>query len=56
MTGLRAANFVIDHLKVGKPAVILDTEADEPHIALGKAVNRTVRGAIERIGLPQPFL
>lgn len=56
VTGLRAANFVVDHLKAGKPAAILDTEADEPHIAIGKAFNRTVRSMIEGIGLPQPFL
>ena len=56
VTGLRAANLVIGRLGKGQPAPILDTEADEPHLAFGKAAARTLRGLAERVQLPQPFL
>ena len=40
----------------GKPADILDTEPDEPHLVAGKAVARTLRTALERTGLPSLLL
>jgi hypothetical protein len=43
VTGLEAANLVVDYLKQGKPAEILPVEADEPHIQVARAVNKTVR-------------
>ena len=56
VTGLRAATLVTEHLQTGRPAVILDTDADEPHLAVGKAVARTFRQTLERTGLPSLFL
>ena len=56
VTGLRAANLVIKQLGQGIPATILPTEADEPHVALGKAVNRRVKAAIQSFGLRSPLL
>lgn len=50
VTGLEAANQVIQHLATGHTAPILPIEADEPHIAIGRALNRTIRQ------LSQPFL
>ena len=38
VTGLVAASMVCDVLGQGKPAVVLDVEEDEAHIALGKWV------------------
>ena len=40
VTGLTAANLVVEHLGHGRPARLLDTEPDEPHIALGKELNK----------------
>lgn len=56
VTGLRAANMVIDHLGRGTHARILDTEADEPLLAFGKQLFKTVRAGMDRLGIPQPFL
>lgn len=56
VTGLRAANMVIDHLGKGTQAHIRDTEADEPHLAFGKSLFKAVRGGIDQLGIPQPFL
>jgi uncharacterized protein with NAD-binding domain and iron-sulfur cluster len=52
VTGLTAANLVVDSLGVGQQAKILDVEPDEPHIAFGKELNRGVRGVLEAVGLP----
>ena len=56
VTGLRAATLVTEQLHEGQPAVILDTEPDEPHLALGKQVNGAFRRALEQTGLPALFL
>lgn len=40
VTGLEAANLVIQHLRHGKPASILPVEPDEPHIQLLRSLNR----------------
>ena len=56
VTGLRAANLVVDRLGRGSHAVIHDTEADEPHLAAGKALARAFRRGIDALGVPQPFL
>ena len=56
VTGLRAATLVVEQLQQGQPAVILDVEADEPHMAFGKQVNGAFRRALEQTGLPSLFL
>ncbi len=43
VTGLEAANLVISSLGEGTPANILSVEADESHIQVARAINRTVR-------------
>lgn len=43
VTGLEAANLVITYLGEGTPAKILPVEADEAHIQVARAVNKTVR-------------
>ena len=52
VTGLTAANLVVEALGVGQQAKILDVEPDEPHVALGKEIDRGVRGFLEAVGLP----
>jgi uncharacterized protein with NAD-binding domain and iron-sulfur cluster len=43
VTGLEAANFVIDSFDRGRRADIMSIEPDEPHITLSRLVNKTVR-------------
>ncbi len=43
VTGLEAANLVIDRLKQGVKAHILPVEADEPHIRFARTINQQVR-------------
>ncbi|MBD0303811.1 MAG: amine oxidase, partial [Tolypothrix sp. T3-bin4] len=43
VTGLEAAYLVVDYLKQCNPSEILPVEADEPHIQVARAVNKTVR-------------
>ncbi|MDB9314038.1 FAD-dependent oxidoreductase [Spirulina sp. CS-785/01] len=43
VTGLEAANLVIEQFKQGKKADIIPVETDEPHIQLARLVNRSVR-------------
>ncbi|MGG6267976.1 hydroxysqualene dehydroxylase [Leptolyngbya sp. AN03gr2] len=43
VTGLEAANRVIQQFGLGMPAQIIPVEADEPHIAIARNANRTVR-------------
>lgn len=56
VTGLRAANLVIDRLGQGLHANILPVEPDEPYIAALKDANRAVKGALRALGLRSPFL
>ncbi|HEY9829914.1 MAG TPA: FAD-dependent oxidoreductase [Stenomitos sp.] len=44
VTGLEAANIAIAYLGYGRNANIIPVEPDEPHIQLGRAINKTVRG------------
>lgn len=44
VTGLEAANLVIDRLGHGSKAPILPVEVDEPHIQLARTLNQQVRG------------
>ncbi|MBV9390189.1 MAG: FAD-dependent oxidoreductase [Chroococcidiopsidaceae cyanobacterium CP_BM_ER_R8_30] len=44
VTGLEAANLVIERFGHGSKAQILPVEPDEPHIQLARTINQTVRG------------
>lgn len=56
VTGLEAANRVIERLGVGTPATILPIEPDEPHIQLARLANRTFRTWTDQIPLGLPRL
>lgn len=56
VTGLTAANLVIDKCGVGRKAVVLDVEPDEPHIAALKQLDQSVRGTLDVLGIKSPFL
>ncbi len=56
MTGLAAANMVVDTLGVGQNADILPVEADEPHIVAGRLINRPFKSAVKGLGIKSPFL
>lgn len=56
VTGLTAANLVIDKCGVGQKAVVLDVEPDEPHIAALKTVDQSVRGVFDALGIKSPLL
>ncbi|MEG3437640.1 FAD-dependent oxidoreductase [Pannus brasiliensis CCIBt3594] len=55
VTGLEAANLVIDRLKTGEKAAIIPVEPDEPHIQGLRSLNKMFRGSIERF-LPDFWL
>lgn len=42
VTGLEAANLVIDRFRRGNPALILPVEPDEPHIQMARALKQEV--------------
>ncbi|NJK41056.1 MAG: FAD-dependent oxidoreductase [Acaryochloridaceae cyanobacterium SU_2_1] len=56
VTGLEAANHVINRCGQGQPATIIPVEADEPHIQIARGLNQFLRGIesnlIPRWGLP----
>lgn len=56
VTGLTAANLVVERLGVGRKAVVLDVEPDEPHIAAGKQVNQAFRGVLNALSIKSPLL
>ncbi|MDJ0795834.1 MAG: FAD-dependent oxidoreductase [Calothrix sp. MO_167.B12] len=43
VTGLEAANLVVDYLGGGKAANVLPVEADEGHIQVARTINKTLR-------------
>jgi len=55
VTGLEAANGVIEQLRVGMPAPIIPVEPDEPHIEVARTANRTLRDWSSCL-LPFPWL
>ena len=55
VTGLEAANLVVDYLGNGVNANILPVEADEPHIQIGRDINSTVRGIVKSV-IPEFWL
>lgn len=56
VTGLAAANMVIEHLGAGEKAAILPVEPDEVHISAAKQANKQIMGALNLLGLRLPFL
>ena len=54
VTGLEAANLVIDSFGIGTRANIIPIEADEPHIQVARTINQTVRSLTQL--LPNPWL
>ena len=54
VTGLEAANLVIETLG-GNSAQIIPVEADEPHIQLGRVINKNLRQIIDSL-IPQFWL
>ena len=43
VTGLEAANLVVEEFGIGTKANIMPIEADEPHIKIARTINKTVR-------------
>ncbi|MGK7923796.1 MAG: FAD-dependent oxidoreductase [Spirulina sp.] len=43
VTGLEAANRVIERFKIGEKATIIPIEEDEPHIKIARSINKNVR-------------
>ncbi|MGK7873189.1 MAG: FAD-dependent oxidoreductase [Xenococcaceae cyanobacterium] len=43
VTGLEAANLVIERFGIGKKAEIIPVEPDEPHIQVARTINKTLR-------------
>jgi len=43
VTGLEAANLVIEQFNLGVKASIIPIESDEPHIQVARTINRTIR-------------
>ena len=43
VTGLKAANLIVNDLGVGAEANIIPIEPDEPHIQVARTINKTVR-------------
>lgn len=56
VTGLSAANLVVQRLGGGRPATILDVEPDEPHVQLARSIAKQARSIPEELGLRSPFL
>ena len=43
VTGLEAANLVMEQFGIGRKANIIPIEADEPHIQVARTINKTIR-------------
>ncbi|MBD2461400.1 FAD-dependent oxidoreductase [Oscillatoria sp. FACHB-1407] len=54
VTGLEAANQVIDRFRTGASATIIPVEPDEPHIQTARYINQTIRGWANQF--PNPWL
>jgi len=55
VTGLEAANRVVERFGLGRTAPIIPIEPDEPHIEVARTANRVVRDGLRRL-LPSPWL
>jgi len=56
VTGLFAANQVVQRLGRGREAEVLPVEPDEPHTVAAKTLNRQVKQTLETLGVRLPFL
>lgn len=56
VTGLVAANMVVQHTGQGVPAMVLDVEEDEAHIVVGRQLNRLAKSIGSTLGIRNPFL
>lgn len=56
VTGLEAANQVIEQWGVGQAAEIIPIVPDEPHIQIAREVNRAGRSLLAQLGLRSPLL
>ena len=56
MTGLEAANRVVDQLDQGELATIIPVDADEPHVQELRRVNETVKGLLSQLPFSNVFL
>ncbi|WRX16694.1 Amine oxidase - like 8 [Theobroma cacao] len=56
VTGLEAANRVVDYLEVGNFAIIIPVEEDEPHIEALRTLNRRLNEIISQVPLSGYFL
>lgn len=45
VTGLEAANYVVSQFGQGEPAAIIPIEPDEPHVQIGRSLNRFAQSA-----------
>jgi uncharacterized protein with NAD-binding domain and iron-sulfur cluster len=55
VTGLEAANQVIDRFRKGSSATIISVEPDEPHIQAARYLNQTIRECADQL-LPSLWL
>lgn len=56
VTGLVAANLVVNRLGFGEQCKVLDVEEDEAHITFGKDVVKFGKNALETLNIKSPFL
>ena len=56
VTGLIAANLVCSRLDQGAQTLVRPVEPDEPHLRIGKQVNRAVKELVASTGIRNPFL
>lgn len=49
MTGVEAANAVVERLKVGKTSTIIPLEDDEPHIKALREVNTRAKRVVKNL-------
>ena len=56
VTGLEAANRVVDHLDQGELAEIIPVDADEPHVQELRRINEAAKGLMSQLPFSQFFL
>ena len=56
VTGLEAANRVVDHLDQGELAEIIPVDADEPHVQELRRINEATKGLMSQLPFSQFFL
>jgi len=56
VTGLEAANRVVDQLDQGELATIIPVDADEPHVQQLRRLNETAKGLLSQTPFSNFFL